>query len=269
MVSNILLHLATVDVHDVESEPSSSEDEAGPATPGGSGLGTPLSKKARARRRATERRQARKLGISLDQVSESPQSNNPPAPLTPPQAETQSEPTYAQVAEPEKPAATNVSEEPKQKQAHIPEVNVPNSQPLLQLEPAAQIQTRGQLTEADAEVSSVTSSSSDSEDEPLPAPSEEKSLGTERRIESPQTPRRNKSREQAPPSKDHQPGSKWRSIITRTIWTFIMVGGFISKSSQLFVDLSNCWLNTVCSPNTHGSRLRRYHYLLCAAAGVS
>jgi hypothetical protein len=51
----------------------------------------------------------------------------------------------------------------------------------------------------------------------------------------PSTPRRPKrDAVGAPASKDHLPNSKMRSIITRTVWTFLMFAGFICGRQRIF-----------------------------------
>lgn len=229
-----------MDVHDIESEPSSSEDEA--VADASSAPNTPLSKKARARRRAAERKALRKAGVPAvpPLQAKGPQADFSDPSLSLAQEAVQQDGLASQDAAEEAKAQEEsqlVPDEVVQEETVTTAVEGDDQPPVLT---SAKIVTAGQDTDKPAAVSLTVEAaptpagtntpvvgessvpSSDTEDEGLEQPSQ-KQKETEKVEE----------KKQAPQSKDHQPGSKWRSIITRTIWTIIMVAGFVSMSHSL------------------------------------
>lgn len=216
---------------------------------------TPMSKKARARKRAAERKQARKAGlptppkVSADQdpfqargpdgIPQVPDSYvgaaaQPPAPSAPvvehvEDVSTSAVESNSAGSDQQPDSTTNVATAP-----------LPVQNESLLAPEAAPYQDTSAAPSTFAEETEFSSSSSDESDHEGQGASNEQTKtanslsvpnDSESAKQAPKSPR--KQRDVAPPSKDHQPGTKWRSIIERTVWTFIMVGGFVSKFTRI------------------------------------
>lgn len=202
-----------------------------------------MSKKARARKRAAERKLLRKSSASSLSGSSRPLT---PASQLQKAEENNKDPEPRTLL-----AAPKVVTSPKAAE----ETSLEGEKEGMTAEPAALPVPTATETELEATASSSDGDLSEdsasegldspaAEQPPSPSPAPRTMPSTPRvvvRSESgkvshplspPGSPTLSKLRraQEAPPSSDHQPGTKWRSIITRTVWTFLMIAGIIGRA---------------------------------------